>query len=207
MAVSYLNRTLAFAVLVSVAAVLAGCGGASGPAAPPAGESGTLEVRVTDQLDPRVSSVLVTVTDVEVHHAGSDGWRTVVEGPVSFDLIALSGVEAVLGTGRLEAGRYTQVRLNVGHVEVTRSGKTAEAEVPSDALKLAGTFVLDLGETTIITLDFQVEESLFERGGTALFRPVLVFKPTVKLLIGEPGEPGKATVPLTGSPADAGGDR
>jgi len=206
MVVSYLNRTLAFAALVSMAAVLAGCGGAGGPAAP-AAESGTLEVRVTDQLDPRITTVLVTVTDVEVHHAGSDGWRTVVEGPVSFDLIALSGVEAVLGTGRLEAGRYTQVRLNVGHVEVTRSGKTAEAEVPGDALKLVGTFVLEPGETTIITLDFKVEESLFERGGTALFRPVLVFRPTVKLLIGEPGERGEATVPLTGAPADAGGDR
>ena len=155
---------------------------------------------MTDELDPEVASVPVTVAGVDVHHAGSGGWRTVLEGPVSFDLIALSGVEAVLAAGPLEAGRYTQVRLRVVDVEVTRAGKLAKAEVPGDALKLVGTFVLEPGETTIVTLDFDVEKSLLERGGgTPLLRRVLVFKPVVKLLIGEPGQPGQPTVPLTGA--------
>ena len=191
------SRMLTCAVLLAAAAALVACGGAKEPAA----EKGTLEVRVTDQLDRRITSVLVTVTGVEVRHAGSGEWRTAVEGPVSFDLIALSGVEAVLGSARLEAGGYTQVRLSVDHVEVTRSGKTEDAEVLGDPPELAGTFMLEPGETTVITLDFKVEDSLLEKGGSGLFRPLLVFKPSVELLIGEPGEPGKPTVPLTGEPA------
>ena len=163
---------------------------------PAAIDVGTLEVRVTDAPDPEVTSVLVTVADVEVHRAAPGEWRTVVEGPATFDLIALAGVEAVLGSEPLEAGRYTQVRLKVSSVEVVRSGETTEAEVPSGELKLVGTFVLEPGETTIITLDFEVEDSLVQRGPKSM-----LFKPVVKLLGGESGEPGKPTVPLTGAPA------
>jgi len=190
--------TLAVAV-ASAVIVLGACTGADEPATPTTatGErAGTLEVRVTDAPDPDVSSVFVTVEGVEVHRADPGEWRRVVEGPVTFDLVALTGVEAVLGSEPLEAGRYTQVRLDVNSVDVTRSGVTAEAEVPSGTLKLVGTFVLEPDETTIITLDFDLEKSLVQRGGqTPLFKPV------VKLLVGEPGTPGQPTVPLTGAPA------
>jgi len=191
---------LALAVAVASAAIVLGaCTGADEPATPttaPVERAGTLEVRVTDAPDADVSSVLVTVEGVEVHRADPGEWRRVVEGPVTFDLVALTGVEAVLGSEPLEAGRYTQVRLDVNSVDVTRSGVTGEAEVPSGTLKLVGTFVLEPDETTIITLDFDLEKSLVQRGGqTPLFKPV------VKLLVGEPGTPGQPTAALTGAPA------
>jgi len=160
-----------------------------------AAQEGTLEVRVTDAPDPDITSVLVTVGGVEVHHAGSGEWRTVVEGPVSFDLIALSGVEAILGSEPMEAGRYTQVRLEVSRVTVTRAGEKADAEVPSGELRLVGGFLLEPGETTIITLDFEAGDSLIRRAG----KPML-FRPVVKLLVGEPGAAGKPTVALMGAP-------
>ena len=156
---------------------------------------GKLEVRVTDALDPDLKAVVVAIKGVEVHHAGSGEWRTAVEGPMSFDLIALSGVEAILGAEPMEAGRYTQVRLNISRVEVYSREGVAEAEVPSGELRLVGTFVLEPGRTTIITLDFEVEDSLARRAG----KPVL-FKPVVKLKVGEPGAAGKPTVALTGAP-------
>ena len=158
-------------------------------------QPGKLEMRVTDARDPDVKAVVVTIESVQVHRAGSGEWKTAVEGPMSFDLIALSGVEAILGTQPMEAGRYTQVRLEISRVEVyTREG-VAEAEVPSGELRLVGTFVLEPGETTIITLDFEVEDSLVRRAG----KPML-FKPVVKLKVGEPGAAGKPTVALTGAP-------
>jgi len=220
------HRTIVAAALLAVASLLAACSAPGEPATPmapptseaqptatspapsptppppptptPAGtqvQAGTLEVRITDAPDPEVTSVLVTVTGVEVHRADPGEWRTVVEGPASFDLIALTGVEAILGARSLEAGRYTQVRLEIDTIEVTRAGETEEAEVPSGTLKLVGAFLLEPAETTIITLDFDVDRSLVQRGG----KPPL-FKPVVKLLIGEPGAPGKPTVPLTGAP-------
>jgi len=158
-------------------------------------QPGKLEMRVTDALDPDVKAVVVTINGIEVHHAGSGEWRTAVEGPMSFDLIALSGVEAILGAEPMEAGRYTQVRLNIGRVEVYSREGVAEAEVPSGELRLVGTFVLEPGKTTIITLDFKVEDSLVRRAG----KPML-FKPVVKLKVGEPGAAGKPTVALTGAP-------
>jgi len=220
------HRTIVAAALLAVASLLAACSAPGEPATPmapptseaqptatspapsptppppptptPAGtqvQAGTLEVRITDAPDPEVTSVLVTVTGVEVHRADPGEWRTVVEGPASFDLIALTGVEAILGARPLEAGRYTQVRLEIDTIEVTRAGETEEAEVPSGTLKLVGAFLLEPAETTIITLDFDVDRSLVQRVG----KPPL-FKPVVKLIIGEPGAPGKPTVPLTGAP-------
>lgn len=159
---------------------------------------GTLQVRVTDAPNPDITSVDVTVKDVRVHHAGSGEWRTVVQGPETFDLVALTGVEGILGSGPLDPGRYTQVRLSVESVAVVRDGETLEAGVPSDEIKLVGTFVIEAGETTIISLDFDVEDSLVDRGPETM-----IFKPVVRLGVLEPGEAGGPTVALTGAEPDA----
>ncbi len=201
------------AAVVALVALLAACGGPAPTSTPtptatltptptavatptpttvPPG-LGTLEVRVTDAIDPDISQVVVTAAQVEVHQADTGQWRTVVQGPVSFDLIALSGVEGVLGEEMLAEGRYTQVRLEILKVQIEHSGETVEAEVPSGELKLVGTVRLETEKTTIVTLDFDVERSLVARGVKSY-----LFKPVVKLVIGGPGAPGKPTVPLMG---------
>jgi hypothetical protein len=67
------------------------------------------------------------------------------------------------------------------------------AEVPSDTIKLVGTFELVAGEKTFISLDFEVDKSLVERGPKGF-----LFKPVIKLAVGEPGEEGSVAVALTG---------
>ena len=82
-------------------------------------------------------------------------------------------------------------------MEVEKDGEIVVAEVPSDTIKLVGTFELAEDEKTFISLDFEVDKSLVERG-----RQGFLFKPVIKLAVGEPGEEGSAAVALTGKPSE-----
>ncbi len=107
-----------------------------------------------------------------------------VEGPVSFDLIAVTGIEEVLGSGALGPGEYTQVRLTITETTITVDGDQVEATVPSETLRIVRPFTIVAGETTIATLDFDAEESVVRQGnGGILIRPV------IKLLVRQEGEP------------------
>ena len=97
-------------LLLVLGLVLIGCGGGGDPTATPtttplptatptltptvtAETTGTLEVRVTDLPNPAIE---IVAEQVQVHSASTGEWMTVVEGPVSFDLIALAGIEEIL---------------------------------------------------------------------------------------------------------------
>ena len=159
--------------------------------------TGTLEVRVTDAPDPSITAVYVTTDNIEVSIAG-EGWLTVIDEEITFELLALEGVEAVLGTAELPAGKYTQVRLSVPEVQIEKDGELITAEVPGDTIKLVGNFELADDQTTFISLDFEVDKSLVDRQ-----RQGFLFKPVIKLAVGEPGEIGSRTVALPGKPEAA----
>lgn len=169
-------------------------GGAGGTVDSEESGTGTLEVRVTDAPDPSITAVYVTTDDIEVSIAG-EGWVSVIDEAITFELLALEGVEAVLGSAELPVGKYTQIRLSVPEVQVEKDGEIVIAEVPSDTIKLVGTFELAAEEKTFISLDFEVDKSLVERGNQGF-----LFKPVIKLAVGEPGEEGSAAVALTGKP-------
>lgn len=155
----------------------------------PAVQMGTLEMRVTDQPVPDVTKVQVTAKEVQVHREGGPeegGWKTVVSGPVSFDLLKVQGVEELLGTTQLEAGTYTQIRLKVEEVEVTLRGVNVKAEVPSDEIKIVRPISIEPGQTTIATLDFDAGHSVNVTG-----RDKVLFRPVVALLTRKGTEPFK----------------
>ena len=156
--------------------------------------TGTLEIRVTDAPDPSITAVFVTTDNIEVSIAGQ-GWLSVIDEEITFELLALEGVEAILGTAELPVGKYTQVRLSVPEVQIEKDGELVTAEVPSGTIKLVGSFELVAGEKTFISLDFEVDKSLVDRQ-----RRGFLFKPVIKLAVGEPGEEGPAVVALTGKP-------
>ena len=114
-------------LLLVLGLVLIGCGGGGDPTATPtttplptatptltptvtAETTGTLEVRVTDLPNPAIE---IVAEQVQVHSASTGEWMTVVEGPVSFDLIALGRYRRDTGSSSLPPGEYTQVRLSV----------------------------------------------------------------------------------------------
>ena len=150
--------------------------GASGP-------KGSLQVYVTDALPKEVSAVEVKVKNIEVHKADAseDSWITVLKDPPAFDLVKIAGVNVLLGTSEIASGNYTQVRLDIAEVNVTVEGKQVKATVPSDKLKLVGTFSVEEGKKTSITIDFDGEKSVVLAG-----KDKVMLKPVVKLIVGKP---------------------
>jgi hypothetical protein len=148
---------------------------------------GELEMRVTDAPPEGVTKILVTVSGIEVHRAEAgeeEGWISVFEGEGrTFDLVAVTGIEGVLGAQEFTIGKYTQIRMDVVSVTVTLKDKDGneedkEASVPGDKLRIVRPFDVETDKTTVLTLDFDAEKSVAVTGQGAV-----QFKPTVKLLV------------------------
>ena len=145
----------------------------------PTVEWGIIEIRVTDPPPADVEHVFVTLANIEVHRVSDNvtGWETIPipTGNMTFDLMDVIGVEKVLGSANVTAGKYTQIRMDVDSVEVvTVDGDNFTAEVPSGKLKIVRPFEVEAGVKTVLTLDFDGEKSLIITGkGKALFKPVV----------------------------------
>lgn len=149
-----------------------------------------LEVRVTDAPPDGVTKILLTVENIEVNVAEGvvgGGWEIIVEGPVTFDLVAVTGIEEVLGDAELPPGRYNQVRLKVTEALITVDGEEKTATLPSGVMRVVGGFDVVDGETTVLTLDFDAARSVVLRG-----RQNPILKPVVKLLVRRGGQPMSA---------------
>jgi len=172
------NKTITVRGMVAIAMVLLLALTIACARAP---ERGFIEIRVTDPPPPGVTSAVVHLENIEAHKVvGEEGeWILISEVPPSFDLLDINGVEETLAAVQTEAGSFTQIRMDVTRVEVvTADGDEITATVPSGKLKIVRPFNVEGGVTTVLTLDFDGDESLVITGaGTALFNPV------VKLLI------------------------
>lgn len=150
--------------------------------------TGTVEVRVTDAPPRDVSSIVVTVDDIEVHRAGvseEDEWITVVAEPREFDLVEIQGIEEILGQNEIQIGSYTQLRMDVIDVTVTIDGEQSSATIPSGVLKVVRPFDVEEGVTTVLIVDFDADSSIVITGALEV-----QFKPVVRLLVGKASEPG-----------------
>lgn len=141
---------------------------------------GTVQIRATDPPPPEVDSVLVEVGKIEIHRvAGPDSeWITIVDEPVTFDLLKIAEVQKFLGIQEVPEGTYTQVRFTVTQATVIVDGEEHTASVPSGKLKVIRPFQVAEGETTLVLLDFDGSRSLHVTGG-GKFK----LEPTVKLLV------------------------
>jgi hypothetical protein len=155
----------------------------AGGGTPSAGSStGTLEVHLTDSPFSDAKALLVTFTDVSVHRADPGEWRTLpfaMGSSRTCDLKKLNGATDVLGVGSLPAGKYTQVRLDVGSavlyfdnpsagpacaaVIASPAGKSAPVDIPSGEVKLNNEFTVT-GSATTMLLDFDGDQSIHQTG-------------------------------------------
>jgi len=146
-------------------------------------DAGFLEIRVTDAPNYDISAVYLTISNIEVHQpqtgeqeAADEGpWETVIGESHTFELLKLrGGIEQVLGSRQLPVGHYSQIRLDVEEVIVTVNGEDRIAKVPSGEVKLVGSFEIEAGQTTALTLDFDAAESVRVLGnGNVNFTPVV----------------------------------
>ncbi|MFE3846338.1 DUF4382 domain-containing protein [Thermoplasmatota archaeon] len=135
--------------------------------------SGVLVLQITDApSDLNISKALVNISTVQVHKAdfGVDdndsdaGWFTIVSKSQTFDLIQLIDVKEVFDEEELSAGWYTQIRLVVERALVTIDGVEYNLSIPSKNVKLISPFEIVANETTTLTLDFDVHESIHKTG-------------------------------------------
>lgn len=176
----------AFALAITMVA----CGGDS--ATGPTG-SANLTVLLKDTPFSDARSLLVTFSEVSVHHADGDWTKVAFSGDASSrtcDLKKLTSAQDVLGTGALTPGRYTMVRLTVSSAALyfenaatgaacaptiaTPAGRSAPLEIPSGEVRLNRPFEVTNGTGTTMLLDFDGDRSVRETGnGRFMMTPVI----------------------------------
>ena len=163
------KRWLGFVSLLGLVTVLAaGCTSTQ--------PTGTVEFRAMDAPAAGVSKIMVPTSNIQIHKADAaeNSWITVVSQEMTFDLVALQGAELFLGSENVSSGNYTQIRLDVDKVIVTLDGKEIIAKLPSDKLKVVGTWEVKAGQKTILTLDFEADKFVNITGKSAVeVKPVL----------------------------------
>lgn len=154
---------------------------------------GTLQILMKDSPFSEAEAVLVTFNEVSAHHTGA-AWQSLpfAEAAQSrtCDLKRLEEVTDLLGVGQLEAGHYTQLRLEVSRTRIywdnpstgpacattiiSPLGTFSEVTVPSGKIHLNRQFTIDPGATTTITLDFDGDKSIKQTGnGKYMMQPVI----------------------------------
>lgn len=185
---------------LSLAGLLAACGGGggSGTQAP-----GTLGVAMTDAPACGYDAVNVTVNKVRVHQSATAGdqdagWTDITLNPArKINLLDLTnGVLEPLGETPLAAGHYTQVRLvldaNTGSgmansiVLTTSPPNTNEISLATPSavqsgIKLVHGFDVAAGQRVDLVLDFDACKSIVKRGNSGGYglKPVVNVIPTV----------------------------
>ncbi|KYK29233.1 hypothetical protein AYK20_05975 [Thermoplasmatales archaeon SG8-52-1] len=142
-----------------------------------------VNLTVTDDYGNGTIDWYVTTANIgedEDDYSG-EGWYTIVEESQTFDLISLQDVKEELGIGDLTVGKYTQIRLTVENATITINdeGEIEEHDlkIPSNKVKLIKAFWIYEGQTTNLTLDFDVYKSVHKTG-----KDKYIMKPTIKVI-------------------------
>ncbi len=176
-------------ILVFSVLALAACGG-SGSGGDTAG-SGTMTVSITDakpKLPENVTNLLVTFEEFLAHKPGS-GWVSLplVEEPYTIDLLQFQdgNTTDLVPPTKLEAGKYTQVRIVVSsaNLRIDDGGTTEDipVDVPSGNLKTDKNFIFDVDKDAAVDLvvHFDLSKSLVVTGPAV--NPSYKLKPVLHL--------------------------
>ncbi|MBU1120323.1 DUF4382 domain-containing protein, partial [Candidatus Micrarchaeota archaeon] len=156
---------------------------------------GTLKIYLTDppqNKDTNYSSLDITISRIEIHRTSSteEGkkWYVFMEEEKTFDLIQLENVQELLGDKTLDAGKYTQIRLDVIKATVTlvdgncvdsnsidsnsTDPCTYDVKIPSERLYLTHQFTIAADGETQLLIDFK-RESVKKAGDKYIMSPVI----------------------------------
>jgi hypothetical protein len=155
---------------------LPGPGG--GREATPIGGTGTLKLMLTDAPIDEVEKVNIFFTSVTVKPAG----KPVEELPLNLavnpvDLLTLQGTVTDFAGGLVPAGDYEFIHINIEESlsSIVVGGVEKSLQIPSEEIKILGTFTVGGPGVTTLTLDFDAQRSLLLRGnGEWLMKPVIV---------------------------------
>jgi len=180
---------LCFSILSSLLAAACNDGGGG------SGDTGTITMSVTDAkplVPENVTNFFVEFSEIWVHKSGG-AWKqlALAESPHTIDLLQFQegNTTELVPPAKLEAGKYTQVRIVVSSATLRfDNGGTTEdrpVEIPSENLKTDKNFLFDLpAETSVdLVIHFDLSMSLVV-SGTAL-NQTYTMKPVMHLF-GDP---------------------
>lgn len=167
--------------------------------------TGAVAVYVKDAPSDEFQSVFVTFDQVEVHWTSSNPnddvaphtadptastndtgdmeswrWDTVVNETQTIDLKEFSeDASAFLGGAEVLEGTYTQIRIHVSDaygISSEDNETRVNITVPSKTLKIVRPWTVTGNNTTVLTIDFDLDQSLHEAGqsGKWILRPVMM---------------------------------
>ena len=167
-------KFLIFSILTII--VVVGFGGCETKGLEGSG-TGRLNLYLTDS-PARYDAVNIVIREVSVH-SEAEGWITINDSVRTFDLLSLTnGAWQLLGTAKLKAGRYTQVRLilDAGSTIVV-GGVSYPLTVPSGmqtGIKLIHEFTIEEDFSYDLVLDFDAQRSVNKHGnGFYSLKPVI----------------------------------
>lgn len=141
-----------------------------------------LEVRLTDAPGD-YEEVNIDIQGVEVHtnggESGDGGWKSLTVETGVYDLLKLTnGLDTLLGSIELPAGRISQIRLILGNNNSIKIGDDIiQLTTPSaqqSGLKLNLQQELTAGITYRVLLDFDAARSIVKTGeGSYILKPVI----------------------------------
>jgi len=140
------------------------------------GATGPLQIMITDATGDW-EHVNVTFSTVEVHDStdsNTSGWHSlpIVQGTI--DLVQANDFAALLASGSISVGNYTQIRLVViSATGVMTDGTQVNFKVPSGELKTTTPFQILDNSTTTLTVDIDLPHSIVHADGQWIFKPVL----------------------------------
>ena len=151
---------------------------------------GRLKIYLTDSSEKYKANdtevylkVNITIYKIQVHLAGEDEeaegewieWE--LKEKNEFDLIQLKndGISELLLEKDLEPGKYTQLRLFVEKIIVEPNSINVEiSNVYQTGIKLIHPFEINGDDNTVLTIDFDAEESIIKTGnGSYKLEPVI----------------------------------
>jgi hypothetical protein len=120
-------------------------------------------------------SVSLRIERVEALPAGEkDAWVTIVDEPLTVDLMRIADVSALLGTRKVSAGTYTQVRFHISGAVLDINGTPVQATLSAQAVTLVRPFQVKEGATTVLVLGFDAARSIVGSApGQYILQPVV----------------------------------
>jgi len=152
---------------------------------------GKIKIYLTDAQAP-YDSVIIMVSRISVHKGSSledtlsddtlSNWIVLSDSIRTYDLLQLrNGMMAVLDSGGLAPGHYTQIRLKVtDSCYVVEDGQRHYLRIPSGqqtGIKLVHQFTIEQNKLYELVLDFDADRSIHQTGNG-----VYQLKPTIRVV-------------------------
>jgi hypothetical protein len=170
--------------------MIAGCSGGGGKSGDSSGQTGTINLFLTDAAVDNVTEVWVEFTGVHLKPMSGDEIEFDFANSSTIDLLDLQNgnTEPLLADERVPAGRYEWIRLAVNAEfdnvfdswAMLDDGSQVELRVPSGAqsgLKLVSGFTITANQSTNIVIDWDLRKALSDPTG----QPGLHLRPALRV--------------------------